>query len=124
MVARRSVNLNNSARVMLGCGCAMSSHASGHVPPPLAMASTDAPVPAIALIFRHTPEQLRANQKAISAEYERLLKTCRDAGLVIAGKLGNGSESRGTVVLFVDCTDDIRRQAIVSWERYVYKITR
>lgn len=75
--------------------------------------------PSLALLFRYSPDELKKNQKAISEEYARLLKTCRDAGLAVAGKR---SKTSGTIVIFVDCLDQGRRNAIISWEQCVSNV--
>ena len=74
--------------------------------------------PLLACIFAFSPEELKSNQEAINDEYSRLLKVCRDAGLAVVGKR---SRTPGTIVIFVDCHDDGRRNAIVSWEKYVWR---
>lgn len=73
-------------------------------------------VPPLAFIFTFSPEELKRNQKTIADEYTRLLKACRDAGLAVVGKR---SKTPGTIAIFVDCHDDSRRDAIVSWEKCV-----
>ena len=72
--------------------------------------------PLLALMFTFSLEELKSGQEAINDEYCRLLKACRDVGLAIVGKR---SRTPGTIVVFVDCHDEGRKNAIVSWEGYV-----
>lgn len=72
------------------------------------------PSSTIALVFRYNPDELKKSQKSISDEYARLLKTCHDAGLAAAGKR---SHTSGSIVVFVDCLNEGRRNAILGWEQ-------
>jgi hypothetical protein len=75
--------------------------------------------PPLVFIFRFSLEELKHDQKTIADEYSRLLKACRDAGLAVVGKR---SRTPGTIVIFADCHDDGRRDAIVSWEKCVRRL--
>ncbi|KAF8310365.1 hypothetical protein DL93DRAFT_1649104 [Clavulina sp. PMI_390] len=85
------------------------------------MSKAGATVPTLALIFKYTPDELKKSQAAVSKEYASLLKACQDGGLVIAGK--RSGKSVGTLVVFVDCLDEGRKNALVSWEHAVSSST-
>ena len=61
----------------------------------------------------------RRSLKGIGHEYTRLLKTCRGGGLAVVGKR---CRIPGAIVIFIDCHDDEKKNAIVRWETCVWSI--
>jgi len=75
--------------------------------------------PLLAFIFSFSLEELKGNQQGIGDEYTRLLKTCRRGGLAVVGKR---CCIPGTIIIFVDCHDNEKKNAIVRWEKCVRSV--